>query len=157
MSGTEARLWRLPAARECVSVRDMDRSALSGVPKQSGPAGQYSHHHRQLRSRGGDDSPANLVLLTGTGTTGEHGWVHAHPGAATILGYMVPTGANPAEVPIWRLNAFNTAYAWHLQTDDGDLVTCEPCDRHPFEVIAAALEQFEQVRLQSRRHAFHAL
>ena len=50
-----------------------------------------SLHHRKLRSRGGEDSAANLVLLCGTGTTGCHGWVHLNPREATAAGFMVPS------------------------------------------------------------------
>lgn len=59
-----------------------------------------SHHHRKLRSRGGTDSPANLVLLCGSGTTGCHGWVHANPASATEDGWMLGTKQDPESVAI---------------------------------------------------------
>ena len=41
-----------------------------------------SGHHRQLRRRADPavrDLPCNIVELCGSGTTGCHGWAHAHP------------------------------------------------------------------------------
>ncbi len=46
-----------------------------------------SVHHVLPRSQGGDDIPANLVCLCGSGTTGHHGLVEANnPGALAELG-----------------------------------------------------------------------
>lgn len=59
-----------------------------------------SLHHRKLRSQGGTDTHAGLVLLCGSGTTGCHGWVHANPAQAQELGLIVPSWADVAEVPI---------------------------------------------------------
>lgn len=149
--------WTEADGYAAAACRDRDRSALSDVPKGSGPAGMFSQHHRQLRSRRGKHSPANLVGLTGTGTTGEHGWVHAHPETATVLGYMVSSWADPADVPIYRLNAYGTGYGWHLQIDD-QLHPCSPPADYTADEIAAALAAFEIVRLNSHRTAdFHRL
>ena len=44
-----------------------------------------SGHHRQLRRRADPavrDLPCNIVELCGSGTTGCHGWAHAHPAEA---------------------------------------------------------------------------
>ena len=73
-----------------------------------------SRHHRLLRSRGGGDEISNRVLLCGSGTTGCHGWVHANPAEATDLGFMVPTGVQPAAHPIRH-----SLYGWVLLHDDG--------------------------------------
>ncbi|UQN29451.1 HNH endonuclease [Brachybacterium kimchii] len=82
---------------ELVRWRDRDQCQRCGVYTAGG-----SIHHRQ--GRGGDSphSPANLVLLCGSGTTGCHGWVHAHPAAAYAAGLMVRRLGilTPAEVPI---------------------------------------------------------
>ena len=55
-------------------------------------------HHRQLRSRGGPDTPGNLVALC----PGCHTWVHGNPAAATAIGFMVPSWADPDHIPIHR-------------------------------------------------------
>lgn len=150
---TALRTWSQADGFAAAAGRDRDRSAWSDVPKTSGPNGQYSTHHRQLRSRGGSHSPANLVLLLGSGTTGEHGWVHKHPVIATVLGYMVSSWVDPASVPIYRINHFGTAYDWHLQTDDEQLAPCPPPTDYPSGQIAAALRAFEQIRTASLRTA----
>lgn len=56
-------------------------------------------HHRQLRSRGGKDTPENLVALH---PGCHHDRVHAFPITATLAGFMVPSWADPADVPILR-------------------------------------------------------
>ena len=61
-----------------------------------------SGHHRQLRRAADPDvrhSPANIVELCGSGTTGCHGWVHQH--VAERLGLIVPLGADPRDVPVF--------------------------------------------------------
>lgn len=50
--------------------------------KNTHGACDHSTHHRQLRRHADPDvrdCPANLIRLCGSGTTGCHGWVHAHP------------------------------------------------------------------------------
>ncbi|WP_017791901.1 hypothetical protein [Leucobacter salsicius] len=137
---------------ECAG-RDMDRSAWSSVPVQSGPMGS-STHHRQLRSRGGKHAPSNLVTLTGSGTTGEHGWVHANPAIATVLGYMVNSWDEPAEIPIFRVAPYGPGYGWYLQDDEAQLTPCPPpTDRHTPDEIVDALIAFDEIYLTSRRDA----
>lgn len=69
----------------------------------------YSLQHRRARGMGGSkdpvsSSPANGVVMCGTGTTGCHGYVEAHPAEAIERGFRVPQGRNPALVPLvdWR-------------------------------------------------------
>lgn len=49
-------------------------------------------------------SPANVIELCGSGTTGCHGWVHQHVAEAERLGLIVPLGRDPRKVPVldWR-------------------------------------------------------
>lgn len=78
-----------------------------------------SGHHRQLRRAADPDvrhSPANIVELCGSGTTGCHGWVHQHVTEAERLGLIVPFGLDPRDVPVFdwegrwlRLNKDGTA------------------------------------------------
>lgn len=80
-----------------------------------------STHHRQLRRSASPDvrdSPANLVRLCGSGMTGCHGWVHAHPALARRLGWIVSMWADPRQVPVkdWRER-------WVLLDDEGDYQT----------------------------------
>lgn len=157
MTSMLAQDWTYRDACAAVDVRDRDRSAISDAPKRSGEMGFFSHHHRLLRSRLGNDSPANLVLLLGSGATGEHAWVHKNVGVATVLGYLVNAGTDPATVPIYRMNPWGTAYGWFLQTDDAQLVPCAAPDRHPAPVLAEALELFDQLKTDSRLAAIKHL
>ena len=83
-------------------------------------SGAHSLHHRRPRGMGGTktpDTPANLVLLCGTGTTGCHGWVESHRAVAIAQGWLVPRRdpRDPADVPVlideawWKL----TPYGYH--------------------------------------------
>lgn len=57
-----------------------------------------SGHHRQLRRRADPavrDLPCNIVELCGSGTTGCHGWAHAHPAEAERFGYIIPSWRDP--------------------------------------------------------------
>lgn len=55
-------------------------------------------HHRKLRSRGGDDSMANLVAVCWSC----HFSIHQSPAQATAWGFMVASWDDPAKVPILR-------------------------------------------------------
>lgn len=61
--------------------------------------------HRRARGMGGTrrastNTPAALVVLCGSGTTGCHGWVESHPSEAERAGYRVRQVAEPRDVPI---------------------------------------------------------
>lgn len=65
----------------------------------------YSIHHRRPRGMGGTrrpdaNSPANLLLLCGTGTTGCHLQVETHRDEAIALGLLVHQADDPAGVPV---------------------------------------------------------
>lgn len=62
----------------------------------------YSIHHRQGRRGVDANALANVVLLCGSGTTGCHGWAHAHPEKAYASGWMVRrTGLDdPEGIPL---------------------------------------------------------
>jgi len=79
--------------RHQVYVRAVGRCEFCGVPL---PGDAWDAHHRQLRSRGGPDSLPNLVALCRT----HHRWVHEHPAAATAVGFMVPSWADPDTTPL---------------------------------------------------------
>jgi hypothetical protein len=77
--------------------RDGGRCFRCGEPLRDG---WYSCHHRKLKSGGGTDSLDNRIMLHGSGTTGCHGWVHAHPQLARESGWLVSRYAEPGEVPV---------------------------------------------------------
>lgn len=57
-------------------------------------------HHRKPRSRGGGNSPANLILLCGSGTAGCHGFVESRREESYDHGYLLLTRDDPSEVPV---------------------------------------------------------
>lgn len=59
-------------------------------------------------------SPANIIELCGSGTTGCHGWAHAHPAEAERFGYIIPSWRAPLSVPIRDWNG-----DWWWLLDDG--------------------------------------
>lgn len=63
------------------------------------PGDEWEAHHRQLRSRGGQDSHENLIALC---STCHHTRIHGHPEWATRHGFMVASWGNPATVPVHR-------------------------------------------------------
>lgn len=82
-----------------------------------------SVHHRRNRGDGGSsdpaiNSPANLLLVCGTGTTDCHGWIGSNPEEALKLGFVVSLNSDddPADVPVKH-----HAYGWTLLRPDGDV------------------------------------
>lgn len=78
-------------AREVVAIRDGHYCARCGRSITNAPA---SVHHRYLRGLGGSRDPRvndyrNLVRLCGSGTTGCHGHVHAHPAQSREHGWII--------------------------------------------------------------------
>ena len=82
---------------ESVWDRDGGRCFKCGKPVGENWPG-YSFHHRQSRSLG-VNSPDNLILLCGSGTTGCHGWVHGHPKLSRDEGWIVSKYIAAEEIP----------------------------------------------------------
>ena len=60
----------------------------------------WSLQHRRPRGMGGTrlaeiNSPANLLLLCGSATTGCHGYVERERAAALHAGWLVPSSSDP--------------------------------------------------------------
>ena len=92
---------------DAVDRRDHYSCVRCGRPAEGG-----SRHHRQLR-RHGDHSAANLVLLCGSGTTGCHGWVHAHPADSYASGMLVHSWHEPESVPMLSAGLHGGAWVQH--------------------------------------------
>lgn len=65
----------------------------------------YSIHHRKPRKMGGTrdetiNTPPNLMLVCGTGTTGCHGWIESNRAQAAAAGYLIKGNAKPEDTPI---------------------------------------------------------
>ncbi|GAA1138557.1 hypothetical protein [Nocardioides aquiterrae] len=74
--------------------------------------GDHSFHHRQPRGMGGSrrrevNSPANVMLLCGSGTTGCHGFIEKYRSSAEQEGWLVRHGQDPAEVPVTVFGGWN--------------------------------------------------
>lgn len=68
------------------------------------PAGRgfgWSVHHRVLKSHGVNNSPTNLILLCGSGSSGCHGMVHSRPRTYRAEGgWILRSTDNPAQVAV---------------------------------------------------------
>lgn len=112
--------------RALVATRDGGRCVRCAAP-----ATQI--HHRRSRGRGGSsdpaiNSPANLLTLCGSGTTGCHGWVESNRREAEIEGYIVRHGARvPGTVPVRVFTPLVfEQWTWVLLGADGSRDRCEP-------------------------------
>lgn len=79
----------------------------------------HSIHHRRPRRIGGSsdpatNSPANLMLVCGSGTTGCHGRIESNRHNAIVLGYLLHAWDDPAKVPV-----LHPRRGLVLLTDDG--------------------------------------
>ncbi|KFI50039.1 HNH endonuclease [Bifidobacterium biavatii] len=101
--------------RRLILHRDAYRCLVCGRDLDASWSG-YSIHHRRLRSHGGSDlnQPSNLILLCGSGTTGCHGEIHAHPDHAYQHGWLVHAWADPTTIPL-----LTHRHGWILLNPDG--------------------------------------
>jgi 5-methylcytosine-specific restriction protein A len=131
------RIARKPMKR-MASYTGPDAKTRAVVAKRDGgrcvrcaaPATQI--HHRRSRGRGGSsdpaiNSPANLLTLCGSGTTGCHGWVESNRREAEIEGYIVRHGArSPGTVPVRIFTPLVfQQWTWVLLGADGSKDRCE--------------------------------
>jgi hypothetical protein len=84
------------ARNKKIDARERQRCARCAVVIWSGG----SRHHRKLRSRRGGDEVSNGVLLCGSGTTGCHGWAHANPVSARMVGLVLSASDDPLLIPV---------------------------------------------------------
>lgn len=105
------------------AVRDMvfdrDRWCVRCGKALAKGQGGYSIHHLTLRSHGVDNSVEAQILLCGSGTTGCHGWVHAHPAAARAAGWIRLGTANAVTAPQPVRVALPPGYGWFVLLPDG--------------------------------------
>lgn len=103
--------------RRLVAERDRYECVRCGQPLDAHWNG-HSIHHRIPRSHPfpGLHQPSNLICLCGSGTTGCHGWVHAHPRNAYQYGWLVHMEADPALTPLW-----SARHGWILLDDHGHI------------------------------------
>lgn len=118
------------AQRRTVTARAGWRCEICGTvlgwPDGSGGTwcAPHSFHHRRPRGMGGTtrpdaNSPANLLLLCGTGTTGCHGRVEANRAAAHQLGWLLHQTEDPTQVPAYVVTGPHREARPLLLTTDG--------------------------------------
>lgn len=93
-----------PTKRVRDLVWDRDGGACAWCGGGVSP-GWHSLQHRRARGMGGTrrrdaNSAVNLVLVHGSGTTGCHGWIEAHPREAERRGFRLRQFADPEVVPV---------------------------------------------------------
>lgn len=109
-----------PSAATCriVDRRDGFKCLICNGKESDGWSG-YSRHHRLMRSHPwpGLHEPENLLDVCGSGTTGCHGRIHAHPGLAYRMGWLVHDWVeDPGEVPVKT-----AAHGWVFLEHDGTM------------------------------------
>lgn len=82
------------ALKERASIDDYPCCEICGTP------GANNAHHRRNQSRGGEDRLSNLMLLCGSGVTGCHGVVTAHPEYAHACGWTLWDGEKSFARPV---------------------------------------------------------
>lgn len=92
------------AVRSLLLLRSGGRCEVTGDALK---ASRWSVHHRMPRGMGGTERPdinslANLLIVTGDGTRGVHGWIESHRDTARDLGWLVDREgvAEPATSPV---------------------------------------------------------
>jgi hypothetical protein len=103
--------------RELVKQRDDWTCACCGNPIVGS---NFSLQHRLARGGGGTsdpaiNSPANLILLCGSATTGCHGLAESRDAAMHRLGFWLKHGQEPAKVRV-----AHAVHGWVRLLDNGD-------------------------------------
>lgn len=112
---------------EVVIHRDRGQCAHCGSRPFGDRGFGWSIHHRRPRGMGGawrredTNSPANLVILCGTGTGSCHGWVESNRFKAYELGLLVRQNVTPSQIPIQH-----AVHGLGWLTDDGEFVRERP-------------------------------
>lgn len=124
-----ARIVRAAIGRKRRRVTAEERSARAIVGRRSAgvcegcgvrPATDWAH--RVGRGQQGGWSPVNGLhlcsdLAAPDGLRGCHEWSHSRRAHAEDLGWIVPSTADPATVPVWHAR-----FGWVLLLEDGDVV-----------------------------------
>lgn len=83
---------------QIVEARAGDHCEVCGNPALPSMA----LHHRKLKSRGGKDSPSNLIRIHHGCHNLRSDSIHLNPERASQKGWMVGSWQNPDEVPFTR-------------------------------------------------------
>jgi hypothetical protein len=97
MSGKPPFVWTERTCRPAVEGRS------GGLCELACGNAATNMHHRKNVSQGGLWTPANVMHLCGSGTTGCHGYFTHHRTEAYALGVAVRRSDNPADIPVRTL------------------------------------------------------
>ena len=112
----------MPLPRRTVTVVH-DRAQRRCERCGTADALRWSLHHRKPRGMGGSkdpmmSSPANILLLCGSGTEGCHGWVESHRTSAYDAGLLLHRNEDPTEFPV------TLRYGTVFLDDEGGVYQC---------------------------------
>jgi hypothetical protein len=111
-------------------VRDRAAGTCEGGDDCTGE--EFSH--RVAAGRQGLWTPSNGLRLCHM----HHRWAHDHPNLAELLGWHLPTGADPLTAPVF-IRSTVYLWAWVLLDDDGCLSWADTSDWPDLLAPAAAL------------------
>ncbi len=110
--------------RRLVLERDGYACVCCGVSVIGQP---YSLQHRKRRSQGGGNSPSNLIVVLGTGTTGCHERIDSRRDPHDeAQGYTVRSWQDPALIPVMMFSTPGGGGVTYWLTGDGQRTTEAP-------------------------------
>lgn len=114
-----------PAVVDLVVHRDEKRCAWCGDAVWGERGTDWSLHHRRARGMGGDrrpdsNSPSNLVLVHGSGTTGCHGVIESRRAEALERGFLI---SKLSTEPASSHAVEHAAHGWTYLLSDGSTST----------------------------------
>jgi hypothetical protein len=126
MTGVPRKVCQTVAWRAAYSCEICGRGLTDGSQWTT----PHSFHHRRPRGMGGStaadtNTPANVLLLCGTGTTGCHGDVESQRQLAYAHGWLVPQGTDPATVPVDVASFTRPVWLDHTDTYRKENPSCE--------------------------------
>lgn len=111
------------------------KARSGGVCEGCGKAAATEAHHRQYRSRGGNDRLSNALHLCGSGNhSGCHG--QAHTAIGEQRGWSVRSGHDPAIVPVWH--SFDET--WWRNHEDAEPEKLNPIDAMEYLELIGAIK-----------------
>lgn len=108
------------ASRGERQARRLVRERSGGICEVCSAARATNFQHRKGRSQGGRWTASNGLDVCGSGTTGCHGYIHAHPDEACVKGWTVKSWDDERAVPV-DLPAFGPV----LLNDEGGWTAVE--------------------------------
>jgi hypothetical protein len=118
----------------------------------------WSLHHRVPRGMGGTtspmaNSPANLLLVCGSGTTGCHAVIEHNRSGARAAGWLLSHGQDPLQVPV----LLERGLRWQLLTAEGSYAPVPPEDTGQWCVYITGMDDLIPMpdRAMAERRATH--